>query len=82
MYEIILSDKAKKQLKKLQKSVGKRITNSLERLRIRPHSHIKKLVNSPYFSFRVGDHRIILRVNKGKLIIVVINIGPREKVYN
>lgn len=81
MYELIYSDSALKELKKLERKIQKRILNSLERIRIRPHSYLLRLVNNPYFRLRVGDYRIILDVKDEKLIIFVIELGHRKEIY-
>jgi len=81
MYEIILSNKAEKSLRKLPKDIQDRIINSLKRIRIRPEAHITKLVDDPGYKFRVGDYRIILDIDKNKLLILVIKIGHRKNIY-
>ena len=81
MYEIIFSDKAKIQLKKLSKDTQNRIVIILERIKIRPGAYIKKLVGIPYYGLRAGDYRIILDIIKDKLVIFVIEIGHRKNIY-
>ena len=81
MYEIIFSNKAKKQLFKLEKSIQRRIIAALERIRIRPESYITKLVGDPGYKLRIGDYRVIMDIDKGKLLILVIKIGHRKKIY-
>lgn len=81
MYEVLFTAYSVKQLKKLEKEIQKRILSTLERIRIRPEHFIKKLVGSPYYKLRVGDYRVILDVERGKLVILVISIGHRKKVY-
>lgn len=81
MYQLIYSEEAFKQLKKLDKETQKRLLSTLERIRIRPYPHIKKLVGSPYFRLRVGDYRIILDIKETKLLIFIIKVGHREKIY-
>lgn len=75
MFEIVFSDKALKQLKKLEKQIQKRIVNSLERIRIRPESYLTKLVGDPGYKLRVGDYRVIVDLDKGKLLILIIKVG-------
>ncbi|MDD5086545.1 MAG: type II toxin-antitoxin system RelE/ParE family toxin, partial [Candidatus Nanoarchaeia archaeon] len=58
-----------------------RIVSTLKRIRIRPYSHIKKLVGSNYFRLRVGDYRVILDIIENKLIIHVIEVGHRKNIY-
>ena len=81
VYDILFSDTSRKQFEKLEKSVQQRIINSLERIRIRPESFIKRLVGEPYYRLRVGDYRIILNIIKDKMIIFVIEVGHRKNIY-
>ena len=81
MYEIIFSQTAETQLKKLDKEIQKRILAVLERIRIRPENYLKKLVNDPGFRLRIGDYRVIVDLEKTKLLILVIKIGHRSKIY-
>ena len=81
IYALFYSSVFLKQLKKLNKKMQNRVILALERIRIRPYSHIKKLVASPYFRLRVSDYRIILDIKDNKLVIFVIEIGHRKKIY-
>lgn len=81
MYEVIFSDTAFKQLKKLDKEIQRRLVAVIERIRIRPEGHVKKLVGEPYFRLRVGNYRVILDIHKGKCIILVIEVGHRKNIY-
>ncbi|MCD4765942.1 MAG: type II toxin-antitoxin system RelE/ParE family toxin [Methanosarcinales archaeon] len=80
-YGIIFSDSALKQLKKLEKNVQERIISTLERIKIRPQAHVTKLVGDPGYRLRVGVYRVILDLDEGNLIILVIKIGHRKKIY-
>lgn len=80
-YGIIFSDSALKQLKKLEKNVQERIVSTLERIKIRPQAHVTKLVGDPGYRLRVGDYRVILDIDEGNLIILVIKIAHRKKIY-
>lgn len=80
-YSIIFSDFSLKQLNKLSKDTQKRISSTLERCRIRPYPHVKKLVGSKYFRLRVGNYRIILDIIEEKLVIHVIELGHRRNIY-
>jgi mRNA interferase RelE/StbE len=81
MYDVEFSQAAEKQFFKLEKDVQQRIISALERIRIRPYPHVKKLVGSPYFRLRVGDYRVIMDINENKLIILVLEIGHRKNIY-
>jgi len=81
MYDIIFSDKAHKQFNKLEKPLQERIIGSLERIRVRPEAYVTKLIGDPGYKLRVGDYRVILDIDKGKLIILVIKVGHRKSIY-
>ena len=81
MFELVYTDEFLKQARKLPKEVQKRIISAIERTRIRPQSHVKKLVGNPYFRLRVGGYRVILDIKENKLIIYVIEVGHRKNVY-
>lgn len=81
MYELIFSDISLKQLNKLEKNIQERIISSLERIRIRPESYLIRLVDDPGYKLRVGDYRVIIDLDKTKLIILVIKIGHRRNIY-
>ena len=80
-YEIIFTDTSRKQFKKLEIDIQERIIKSLERIRIRPEIHVKKLVGDPGYRLRVGEYRVILDIEMEKLIILVIKIGHRKNIY-
>ncbi|TET49867.1 MAG: type II toxin-antitoxin system RelE/ParE family toxin [Actinomycetota bacterium] len=81
MYEIIFSQKAKKQLFKLEKNIQGRIIAALERIRIRPEDYITKLVGDPGYKLRVGDYRLIMDLDNNNLLILVIKVGHRKNIY-
>ena len=81
MYEIELSDKAKKQLKQFPENLQHRIGMVFERIKIRPFHFVKRKQGTPYFILRIGEYRAILDIKKNKLIILVLDIGPRKKIY-
>src|SRR3989338_5007177 len=53
-FQIIWSDSALKELKKLERSVSKRIFAKVSLLEDEPYRHAQKLVGSPFFKLRVG----------------------------
>ena len=81
-YEITFTDTSRKQFHKLEKSIQERIIKALERIRIRPENYVKKLIGGQGYRLRVGDYRVILDIQKSELIILVIKIGHRKKIYD
>lgn len=81
MYEIIILTKAENQLKKLDTYLQESILNALERIKFRPFSFVKRKQGTPYFLLRIGKYRAVLDVKQNQLIILVIEVGPRKKIY-
>jgi len=78
---------AEKQLGKLNKSDARRIRDFLrERLTgvENPRRIGKALVGKQYenlWRYRVGDYRIICRIQDQRLVVLVIEIGHRREIY-
>ena len=81
MYKVEFSKKAEQQFSKLNEILQQRIINTLERIRIRPYHFVKRKEGTPYYILRVGMYRIILDIKDNKLIILVLEIGPRKNIY-
>lgn len=81
-FEVIWSDSAIRELKKLDRSVARRIFEKVGELEENPHRFVQKLVNSPYYRLRVGDRRVILDIQGDVLRILVLKVGHRESVYD
>ncbi len=80
-YEIFFTDNASKQLKKLEKNDQERIIKSLDRIRIRPEAYVIKLIDDPGYRLRVVVYRVILDIEKEKLIILVLMVDHRKNIY-
>ena len=81
-YEIIFSDKALKQLKKMERNVQERIIVALEMIRIRPEAYVTKLVGDPGYKLRVGDYRVVMDIDNKELHILVLKVGHRKNIYD
>lgn len=81
-YEVIFSDKALRQLKKMERNVQERIIAVLERIRIRPEAYVTKLVGDPGYRLRVGDYRVIMDIDNKELHILVLKVGHRKNIYD
>lgn len=82
MYHIQFTEKAQKELEKLERGIQERIISVLERARIRPEVHFTKLVGESGYRLRIGVYRLIADIDNGKLIILVIKVGHRKNIYN
>jgi mRNA interferase RelE/StbE len=81
VYGIVFSEKARRQFLKLAKDMQIRIINSLDRIKIRPEAYVTKLVGDPAYKLRVGDYRVIMDMDRGKLAILIIKVGHRKNIY-
>ena len=83
--KVILTKASKKQLKKLDSSISKRILDYLEQLELLddPRSRGKALTSNlaGLWRYRVGDYRIFCRIYDDKLVITVIEIAHRSTIY-
>lgn len=81
-YQIILSNAASKQLRKLPTPVAQRIQAQLFELENDPRpTGCKKLVNVEAWRIRIGDYRAIYEIHDDILIVSVIEIGHRKEIY-
>lgn len=83
-YKVFYSDKAKKELSKLDKPVAKRIHNFLtERVAKDPKAQGGFLQGNlaEFWRYRVGDYRIIAQIDDGVLTVLVARIAHRKEVY-
>jgi mRNA interferase RelE/StbE len=84
IHRVQLSLPAKKQLDRLDQVTAKRLDSRLKELTFDPYStRISKAVKMEpgQRTSRVGDWRIIYRVNEIKQEIMVIAFRPRGKAY-
>lgn len=80
-FQIIWSEPAADQLRKLDRQVAKRIFHKVSELNEDPFLYVTKLVGSPNYRLRVGDYRVILEIQGSCLKILVLMIGHRKDIY-
>lgn len=84
-FRIVFSEKALKQLKKLDRSTASLIIGWL-RKNIEgcsnPRQHGKGLTadRSGQWRYRVGSYRIIVDINDEKVLVLVLEIGHRKNI--
>lgn len=78
-FDVLWTETALRQLKKLDKAISKRIIDHVEETRSDPFSSLKKLESVPLYSLRVGYYRVILSIERSKLVI--LDVEHRKKVY-
>ena len=86
-YRIVFTDRAKKQIKKLDKHIASLIIGWLEK-NIQgcenPRRHGKALVEnkSGEWRYRIGDYRVICEIQDEEIVVLVLEIGHRKNIYD
>ena len=82
-YSIEFLRTALKELSKLPLEVQQRIADRIDELKTNPYPPgIKALKNGDgRLRFRVGDYRVIYRIEADNLVIIVIKVGHRRNIY-
>jgi mRNA interferase RelE/StbE len=84
-WNIIWSPTAQKQLQKISKSdkdAAQRIVTKLDDITSNPFGFTDKLHGSKLRKLRVGVYRVIMSLEEQKLIIFVVEVSHRSKIYN
>ena len=80
------TNKARKQFLKLDKPIQNRISKYMDEVASlsNPRARGKGLSGnlSEYWSYRIGDYRIIARIQDDILQIEVVKVGHRRDVYD
>ena len=84
-WQITLKLKASKEINKLDSISQNRIKTFLKRLKEQenPRNQGKPLTGKykGLWRYRVGDYRLICNIQDDKVIILVLDIGHRKKIY-
>ena len=81
MFNIEWSSEAGYQLSKLEHSDIKRIIHKMEKAADNPTHYFKRLTGRNEWKLRVGDYRVIVRLNISKKRIFVVTLGHRKTIY-
>ena len=86
MYKIVFDEAIKKDLKKLDKQTLKILFSWIEKNLSNtddPRGKGKALVGNKkgYWRYRIGDYRLITKIDDGKLLIITLELKHRKEVY-
>lgn len=86
MYSVELSERFKKEFKKLDKYTQRIIRGWINKNLVgtqNPRIHGKSLSGelSGKWRYRIGDYRLICVINDDELVILALNIGHRREIY-
>lgn len=85
-YKVIIDLKAEKQLNKLDNSIKLKIMKYIKQNlndTDNPERFGKALTGNlkGYWQYRVENYRIITKIEKNRLIILIVNLGKRDRIY-
>jgi len=81
-WQVIITPNVKKRLSKLSRPERERLLRALIDLEKDPfHQDVKSLKGRPEWRLRVGQWRVLLRVDSVNLVIVALPLSTRGDVY-
>jgi mRNA interferase RelE/StbE len=86
-YNVELSESADRELSKLDVQQAKRILKFLQERVAKlddPRSIGEALHGSrlgEFWEYRVGDHRLISKIEDDRLVVLVLRVGHRKEIY-
>jgi len=86
-WRIEFEDAARKELKNIDRKAQERILKFL-RERISPADNPRicgkalKGALGAYWRYRVGDYRLVCRIEDEKVLVLILRVGHRKNVYN
>lgn len=81
LWQVMWSEKSVKQLKKIDKKNARKIRDSVLEISDNPYQKVTRLTDSPFFRLRIGSYRVILDLQQNKVIVFVIQVDHRRKIY-
>lgn len=86
-YKVVFSERARKELKKLDKHTSSLIIGWIEKNLEgceNPRIHGKSLTanRTGQWRYRIGNYRLICEIQDEKITILVLEIGHRRSIYN
>jgi mRNA interferase RelE/StbE len=80
-YTLIYTNRAAKDIKKLEKKIKSRIGKALLRYSADPLKYAEKITDARLgsYRFRVGDYRVIFDIEGNA--VVVLRVGHRKEIY-
>lgn len=82
MYEVVIENRAKRQIKSLPQNDLSKIIGAILDLKKEPKpGGVKKLADKPYFRIRVGSYRVLYTIDESKKLVTVFSIAHRKEIY-
>jgi mRNA interferase RelE/StbE len=81
-YEVKWTETTARFLEKMEGVDAEKILEKMKLVSKAPFHYIKRLKGVPLYSLRTGKYRVIMSIEREKLVILVIDVGNRRNVYD
>ena len=84
MYTVITTRSFNKAIAKLPTNWQKRTVAKIKEVAVNPHApsnNLTKLQGREAYRLRVGDWRVIYELHDDRLVMVILEVGPRGGIY-
>ena len=81
-YEVKWTETTARFLEKMESADAERILEKMKLVSKNPFHYIKRLKGVPLYSLRTGKYRVIMSIEREKLVILVVDVGNRKNVYD
>jgi mRNA interferase RelE/StbE len=83
-WRVVVDDRARKDLRRIDPQIRKRILNAIARLARGAEltGDVKRLQGSHEYRLRVGDWRVRFERQDQRLVIVIVRVLPRGRAYD
>lgn len=86
MWSVEVSPRAEKALRKLDRQAARRVRDGLVRLATLEDPTMScKAPSGPLsglWRYRVGDYRVIIDIDRSRLVIIALDMGHRGDIYD
>jgi mRNA interferase RelE/StbE len=85
VYKVAYLDSVEEDLKKLDKSIARKILNRIENYLAQDPKELGKPLKGEfqgYWRYRWGDYRVIYKISEREILIIVLRISNRKDVYS
>ena len=81
-WSVELTDRALRDVGKLDRLVAKRVVAKLERAAQQPERFFSRVVGSDDYKLRIGDYRLFATLSHETKTIVVARVDHRSRIYD
>jgi len=81
-YRVLYTEEAAQRIRRLDGAIKERIRKAIVRISEHPElgKHLTGLLNDRW-SYRVGDWRILYKIKETEVLILILTVGHRSRVY-